>query len=74
MSGTDVGSAGAARLSATLENGKRTSHVGTPCYLAPEVMNHEVLYATAVLEILERFVVPYARTVPCSAQSKPRNR
>ncbi|KAJ1469338.1 kinase-like domain-containing protein [Baffinella frigidus] len=34
-------------LSATLEHGKRTSHVGTPCYLAPEVMNHEA-YGEAV--------------------------
>ena len=25
-------------LSATIEHGKRTSHVGTPCYLAPEVL------------------------------------
>ena len=28
-------------LSATLEAGKRTSRVGTPCYLAPEILFNE---------------------------------
>lgn len=34
-------------LSATLEAGKRTSRVGTPCYLAPEILFHDA-YAEKV--------------------------
>jgi len=35
-------------LSATLEAGKRSSRVGTPCYLAPEILFSEVCACVCV--------------------------
>jgi serine/threonine protein kinase len=34
-------------LAQTIERGKRTSQVGTPCYMAPEVLHHDA-YAETV--------------------------